>query len=66
MTQLGYDKSRFPNLQGELFDCVICNQVVKKPKECQGCGNLFCDICITNKKYLIFKLGYVRANAQPI
>lgn len=50
MADQGYDKSRFPNLQGELFDCILCNKVVKKPKECQGCGNLFCDSCIAKKK----------------
>jgi len=42
----GFDKERFPHLTGEAFDCVICAQVVKNPKECTSCGNMFCASCI--------------------
>ena len=42
----GYDKERFPNLQGDQFDCLICQMVVTDPKECMGCGNMFCAPCI--------------------
>lgn len=61
MAHCGYDKERFPNLQGEIFDCLICQCVVKDPKECSNCGNLFCGICIDDwmkkNKYhlLLFK-----------
>lgn len=32
MSQSGYKKNRFPNLQGEIFDCTICQNVVQNPK----------------------------------
>lgn len=50
MDNFGYDKDRFPNLQGEMFDCIICSCVVKAAKECSGCGNLFCGTCIDEWK----------------
>ena len=46
MDDYGYDSDLFPNLQGEMFNCIICSNVVKKPKECSGCGDLFCGKCI--------------------
>lgn len=46
MNESGYPKERFPNLQGEIFDCLICLEVVNNPKECLTCGNLFCNNCI--------------------
>lgn len=46
MGDYGYDKERFPNALGEMFDCPICTNVVRKPKECLGCGDLFCTKCI--------------------
>jgi len=42
----GYDKDRFVNLSGESFDCLICSQVVRCPKECTSCGNMYCGQCI--------------------
>jgi E3 ubiquitin-protein ligase NRDP1 len=44
--EFGYDKDRFVNLVGESFDCLICSQVVRLPKECQSCGNMYCGACI--------------------
>jgi hypothetical protein len=32
MSMGGYRKERFPNLQGEIFDCLICHNIVKSPK----------------------------------
>jgi hypothetical protein len=46
MADYGYDKERFPSLNGDMFDCPICTNVVLKPKECTGCGDLFCAKCI--------------------
>ncbi len=46
MTDYGYDKKRFPNLNSENLDCPICTNVVMFPKECSGCGDLFCGRCI--------------------
>eukprot|EP01016_Furgasonia_blochmanni_P019859 TRINITY_DN2212_c0_g1_i2.p1 TRINITY_DN2212_c0_g1~~TRINITY_DN2212_c0_g1_i2.p1 ORF type:complete len:426 (+),score=62.76 TRINITY_DN2212_c0_g1_i2:154-1431(+) len=42
----GYPKERFPTLSGESFDCIICLHVVRDPKECHGCGSMFCSSCI--------------------
>jgi len=46
--EFGFDKSRFPKLSDESFDCVICSEVVRTPKECTGCGSLFCTPCINS------------------
>ena len=46
MSVYGYDKERFPTLAGDMFDCPICTNVVINPKECTGCGDLFCGSCI--------------------
>jgi hypothetical protein len=43
---MGYDKDRFPTLNGDQFDCIICQCVVNEPKECSGCGSLFCSSCV--------------------
>lgn len=42
----GYEKDRFPELQGDSFDCGICYQVCKEPKECVKCGSMYCAFCI--------------------
>jgi len=44
--EFGFDKSRFPKLTEENFDCIICSEVVRMPQECTGCGSLFCSSCI--------------------
>eukprot|EP01015_Nassula_variabilis_P002947 TRINITY_DN1178_c0_g1_i2.p1 TRINITY_DN1178_c0_g1~~TRINITY_DN1178_c0_g1_i2.p1 ORF type:complete len:376 (-),score=41.51 TRINITY_DN1178_c0_g1_i2:115-1242(-) len=44
--QYGYAKERFTGLIGETFDCSICYNVVRDPKECHGCGSMFCSSCI--------------------
>lgn len=46
--EFGYDKGRFPKLADESFDCIICSEVVRVPKECTGCGSLFCAPCINS------------------
>lgn len=46
MTDFGYDKSRFVNLTTDNFDCPICSEVAKNPKDCSNCGALFCGPCI--------------------
>ena len=46
MALFGFDKDRFPNLTSDMFDCPICTNVVRQPKECTGCGDLFCSRCI--------------------
>jgi hypothetical protein len=46
MSEYGYDKERFPNLTGDMFDCPICTNVAVNPKECTGCGDMFCAKCI--------------------
>ena len=58
MTDFGFDKDRFPNLSGYIFDCPICTNVVRRPKECTGCGDLFCGKCIEDwtkkNKYFLY------------
>lgn len=46
--EFGFDKERFPDLTGENFDCIICSEVVRNPKECTECGSLFCAPCINS------------------
>ena len=48
MSRYGYDKDRFPHLKGENFDCLICSCVARDPKECNGCGNMYCSDCISD------------------
>lgn len=47
-TNAGYDPMIFTTVVNKDFICPICNWVVRKPKECIICGNVFCDICIKN------------------
>ena len=48
MAHSGYDKERFTTLGFEEFDCLICSEVAMDPLECDGCGKLFCKICIND------------------
>jgi hypothetical protein len=68
MADYGYDKDRFPNLAGDMFDCPICTNVVINPKECAGCGDLFCGKCINDwmvkNKYFICKVAPVPRDAM--
>lgn len=48
MAQYGYDKERFVNLTVDEFDCIICSEIAKNPTECQGCGKMFCKVCIND------------------
>jgi Uncharacterized conserved protein, contains RING Zn-finger len=71
----GYDKERFPNLNGESFDCIICACVVKNPRECTNCGSMFCAGCIESwlkktkyfiKNILTYSLGNVQTDALSV
>jgi len=42
----GFDPVIFVKSVNIDFICSICSLVVRKPKECVGCGSLFCEICI--------------------
>jgi hypothetical protein len=68
MATYGYDKDRFPNLSGDMFDCPICTNVVINPKECTGCGDLFCATCIDDwmkkNKYNLNNLALVPSDAM--
>ena len=46
--QGGYDPKIFTTSINSDFMCPLCNFIVRKPKECVVCGNIFCDICIKN------------------
>lgn len=63
MAEYGIDKDRFPNLSGDMFDCPICTNVVVKPKECTGCGDLFCSKCIDD---WMKKTRYSHPHSGPV
>ena len=67
MAEYGLDKDRFPNLSGDMFDCPICTNVVVNPKECTGCGDLFCSRCIDDwmkkTRYLCQNTDHVLSDA---
>ena len=44
----GHNPINFISQVNEDLLCLICNYVVRKPKECNICGNMFCSICIKN------------------
>lgn len=44
----GYDKNRFKNVMAEKFECPICLCIVKNPYECEGCGDIYCNQCISD------------------
>lgn len=70
MADFGYDKDRFPNLNSDMFDCPICTNVVRKPKECLGCGDLFCSKCIDDwtkkNKYYLYDLVHALRDAPQV
>ncbi|EGR29925.1 spry domain protein [Ichthyophthirius multifiliis] len=41
----GYDTQLFTYID-EQFECLICSNIVRDPKECNGCGSLYCKCCI--------------------
>jgi len=44
--QEGHDPMNFTSPVNSDLLCCICNLVVRKPRECVICGNMFCDYCI--------------------
>ncbi len=54
----GYDPLIFLNEVNSDFLCQICNLVVRKPRECIVCGNIFCESCIKNWAEKTSKLLY--------
>lgn len=45
----GFELNRFTEEIDEFFICEICRKVVRKPRECNSCQNLFCKSCIDLK-----------------
>ncbi|KAL4430530.1 hypothetical protein ABPG74_005455 [Tetrahymena malaccensis] len=43
--EIGYDRDRFVQVDDQ-FECLICSTIVRDPKECNGCGHLYCKRCI--------------------
>ena len=46
----GFPRSRFVEEPPKEFLCGLCTLVVKKPAECQKCGQLYCDRCVNELK----------------
>lgn len=49
MDDIGYEITRFPEINHQVlenFFCNVCTLVVRAPKECTNCNALFCSICI--------------------
>ena len=38
---------RLTNVTGGLFNCGLCNAVVRQPAQCFSCGALFCSECLS-------------------
>jgi len=66
----GYPKERFPELKGDSFDCGICYQVCKDPKECIKCGSMYCSYCIddwvSKKNECPIGCSEARTNIRPV
>lgn len=45
--QYGYDIDIFVRQVDDQFECPICSNICRQPKECRKCGALFCNSCIT-------------------
>lgn len=43
--EFGYERERFVSVDDQ-FECVICSTIVRDPRECNGCGHLYCRKCI--------------------
>ena len=46
--EIGFDPARFVDLKTENFNCGICQYVVRDPKLCEDCGQMFCSSCLLN------------------
>jgi len=66
----GYPRERFPDLQGDNFDCGICYQVCEEPQECIKCGAMYCSNCIddwiSKKNECPICCNDAKANIKPI
>lgn len=55
----GFDPQLFISEVNSDFLCPICNFVVRRPRECIICGNIFCDGCIRLWAEKLNKLTYL-------
>lgn len=55
----GYNPILFLSEINSDFLCHMCNLVVRKPRECIVCGNIFCENCIKNWAKKLNKISYV-------
>jgi hypothetical protein len=68
--QEGHDPANFTTPVNSDLLCPICNFVVRKPRECIICGNMFCEYCIKtwaekmNKISTIHNISNVSLNTQ--
>lgn len=55
----GFDPQIFLTQVNSDFLCPICNLVVRRPRECVICGNIFCDGCIRNWADKLNKITHI-------
>mmetsp|Transcript_5416 Transcript_5416/g.5546 ORF Transcript_5416/g.5546 Transcript_5416/m.5546 type:complete len:469 (+) Transcript_5416:10-1416(+) len=61
-TQEGHNPSNFISKVNEDLLCPLCSQVVRKPRECIVCGNMFCECCIKSWAERMNKINYFHSN----
>lgn len=67
--QEGHDPKNFKSTVNKDFFCPICNLVVRKPRECVICGNIFCEYCIKSWADKMNKISFLHVSPnsrQPI
>ncbi|CAK66796.1 unnamed protein product (macronuclear) [Paramecium tetraurelia] len=45
----GYDINLFQPKPEHHYICLVCNKIVKDPQECGQCGQMYCNVCVTQK-----------------
>lgn len=62
--QEGYSPEYFVHQVNKDLLCPICNKVVKRPRECIVCGNMFCEYCIKQWAEQNNKISYIHISPK--